>query len=1054
MDEADLLGDRIAIISDGQLKCIGSSLYLKQAYGAGYHLVCTAKRGTSKIADSIDVNALTRLIMSFVPVAKLESSVGAEVTYTMPSSDAKVFPDLLKALDDYSEVEDYGLSMTTMEEVFLAANGFSNLTDDDNNGETGGALDMPEKSADGPMTDVTSKHDMYDTSAKSADSVGETAVASVEMKPVAKSGMRQKLFQPSPLKTGMALKKQQYTAMVKKRYVHSKRDKGAVLCQWVFPIIFMVLAMVLAKTIKEDFDRPPLTFNINDLDTSSVPIQNLNAGNALADSVVTQLTQEFSPTLVTTVDPTTNFTLNWINTAYTDLEATIYPGYIIQTTNPTGGDDGSQLLFVTEYFQNLALHGSAIYLNVLNNAIARVYVPGMSITTTNHPLPLTAAARNERIEEGGQELAVAIFTIFAMSFLAASFVTFVVDERRTKAKHIQFVSGVDTVSFWLATYTWDLINYLIPVTVILIIIIGFQVEYYTGSNYGAVVCLFLLFGWSVIPLMYICSFGFKVPSTALASMILFNMLLGLATSLTTFIMDQYEDLEGVSEILGWVFMCVPHYCLGRGLMDISYNHLASQVAGYVSQNDLFSGGFNYSPQSALSWNVSGKNCLFMFLEGFVFFGIVLLIEYRFFIRKKPTKVRAIVLGCAQMCMPSSGSQSCMSMQSCIYLCVSNNIRITFKLFRPPGINGAGKTTTFKMLTGDLSVTSGNAYLENYSVVSALKKARKNIGYCPQFDALIGLMTGRETLQMYARLRGIQDKEVDDSVEAIIQMLQLEKWADRQAKTYSGGNKRKLSTGIALVGTPPIVFLDEPTTGMDPAAKRFLWNTLNDVRAQGLALVLTSHSMEEVSAICTRLAIMVNGEFRCLGNQQYLKNKYGDGYALVVKVNSDADVKPIREFITTNFPTSVLKEEYARMVSYQIDVKSDNMSLSEVFKKMSDAKETLNVDDFHVSQTSLEQVFIRFAKTDAALKSSTVSLEKLCEKDVIDDDEARVATTTAAGEPFVEHSNADDKDGLEKGSSSIQKRSDGNYGNHRDLDGESDGVVNADSDDEGVSGHVV
>ena len=108
------------------------------------------------------------------------------------------------------------------------------------------------------------------------------------------------------------------------------------------------------------------------------------------------------------------------------------------------------------------------------------------------------------------------------------------------------------------------------------------------------------------------------------------------------------------------------------------------------------------------------------------------------------------------------------------------------------------------------------------------------------------------------------------------------WLSRCAGTYSGGNKRKLSTAIALVGNPSIVFLDEPTSGMDPGARRFLWNTVLQMVRGGQAVVLTSHSMEECEALCTRLGIMVNGQFKCLGSIQHLKNRFGSGYSLTIR----------------------------------------------------------------------------------------------------------------------------------------------------------------------------
>ena len=159
-----------------------------------------------------------------------------------------------------------------------------------------------------------------------------------------------------------------------------------------------------------------------------------------------------------------------------------------------------------------------------------------------------------------------------------------------------------------------------------------------------------------------------------------------------------------------------------------------------------------------------------------------------------------------------------------------------------GVNGAGKTSTFKMLTGDVKISNGEAYIAGLSVKNELTKARQHIGYCPQFDGLDPFLTGWEHLELYARLRGIPEDKMRKVVRWSIKKLGLYEYSHIPAGTYSGGNKRKLSTAIALVGQPLVVFLDEPTTGMDPKARRFLWNCIIDIVKDKCAVVLTSHSM--------------------------------------------------------------------------------------------------------------------------------------------------------------------------------------------------------------------
>merc|ERR1719470_567052 len=115
--------------------------------------------------------------------------------------------------------------------------------------------------------------------------------------------------------------------------------------------------------------------------------------------------------------------------------------------------------------------------------------------------------------------------------------------------------------------------------------------------------------------------------------------------------------------------------------------------------------------------------------------------------------------------------------------------------------------------------------------------------------------------------------------------------------------------MALVGEPAVVFLDEPSTGVDPVARRNLWTIIERIQANGQAVVLTSHSMEECEALCDRLAIMVNGKFKCLGSTQHLKSRFGIGYSMMVKVEPTTETTSVKQFIENKFPGAILLEEH-------------------------------------------------------------------------------------------------------------------------------------------------
>ena len=180
-----------------------------------------------------------------------------------------------------------------------------------------------------------------------------------------------------------------------------------------------------------------------------------------------------------------------------------------------------------------------------------------------------------------------------------------------------------------------------------------------------------------------------------------------------------------------------------------------------------------------------------------------------------------------------------------------------------------------MLIGDIQPTRGSVCVAGFDVGSpnGMTAARKNVGFCPQTDPLLDRMTGRETLSMFAKLRGLPSKLADAEVERLLKLLTLTPYADKTTDEYSGGNKRKLTLGIALIGDPDVLLIDEACSGLDPAAQRKIWDLITRI-AEDRSVLLTTHSMDEAQALSSRTAIMVDGKLLCLGTLQHLKVRRG------------------------------------------------------------------------------------------------------------------------------------------------------------------------------------
>merc|ERR1719453_1019911 len=186
------------------------------------------------------------------------------------------------------------------------------------------------------------------------------------------------------------------------------------------------------------------------------------------------------------------------------------------------------------------------------------------------------------------------------------------------------------------------------------------------------------------------------------------------------------------------------------------------------------------------------------------------------------------------------------------------------------------------------------------------------------------MTARETLYMFARLKNLPEPTIAETVDELLEKVTLTPYADRPCGSYSGGNKRKLSLAIALVGDPAVVFLDEPSCGMDPVSRRHMWDIIAAERKKR-SIVLTTHSMEECEALCSRIGIMVGGRFRCLGSAQHLKSKFGGGYTLELRCDENRAAGAV-EAMKALFPGATLIKQHAN--HFQFDLPSSGLALAD------------------------------------------------------------------------------------------------------------------------------
>ena len=195
-----------------------------------------------------------------------------------------------------------------------------------------------------------------------------------------------------------------------------------------------------------------------------------------------------------------------------------------------------------------------------------------------------------------------------------------------------------------------------------------------------------------------------------------------------------------------------------------------------------------------------------------------------------------------------------------------------------GPNGAGKTTTLRMLTTLLPIDDGRATIAGFDVRTEPRAVRRRLGYVSQLGGADDLATGRENLVLQGRLYGGRHADVVRRAEHVMQVLDLTEFADRKVNSYSGGQRRRLDVALGIVHEPDVLFLDEPTTGLDPQNRANLWDQIRLLRERGTTVFLTTHYLEEADALCDRVMIMDHGRIVAEGTPQELKRRAPRGAA--------------------------------------------------------------------------------------------------------------------------------------------------------------------------------
>ncbi|KAL2789134.1 hypothetical protein BJX66DRAFT_238677 [Aspergillus keveii] len=963
LDEADLLADHIAILSKGVLKANGSSVELKNRLGSGYRI------------HVLNVPGSERATRARFQAVRKEAHFDETVYTVQSSAEAAHFVSEL----EQEGVTEYRVSGPTIEDVFLK---------------------------------VASELDL-DSSRESLDDAQVSSAESNEGDP-----QRGSLQLLTGKRIGLVL---QAWHLFRKRLTILRRNPLPYIAAFLIPVIAAGLVTLFLNGVPQPGCSGDDSFKTPE-STLADQWDDLLLVLGPSDRVQPELLESFFLSMSERLDSDTG------------------------DVNETGETSSFESHFrMVVNYPEFANYISANYENVTPGGIYlgdSLWEPTVAWKGDNANFPLAAIVQNvlNRLVTGmpiniGFEffdipsmpdifdvLQLIVYFGLAMSVYPALFALYPNIERLRNVRALHFSNGVRSLSLWLAYLSFDFCIVLAS-SVLAVIIFRAASEIWFHIEYLFVV--FFLYGLCGILCSYIVSictrsqlaaFAFAAGGQCVMFLIYFIAYMSILTYAPTENIDYYVEVAHFT-----IALVSPAGNLLRAMFTalnvfsiLCRGPAGREMASYPGEIGLYGGPILYlTCQSILLFAllvwIEGGSSMFSWLRP----------------KSKPQDVEEkepVDRDIAEEAARVSSTEDNLRL-----LHVSKTFKkfvavedITFgvgtgEVFALLGPNGAGKTTTISLIRGDIQPTrnGGEIFVDKVSVLKQRAAARSCLGVCPQFDAM-DQMTVLEHLIFYARIRGVPD--VTHNVREVMKAVGLTPFKHRMATKLSGGNKRKLSLGIALMGNPSVLLLDEPSSGMDAASKRVMWKTLAAV-APGRSIVLTTHSMEEADALAHRAGIMAR-RMLALGTTDALRSKFGNMYHVHIVHNqaphtSDEDMENIRDWVTENFAGAVIeqktyhgqlrfsvpaepshdkdKEKYTTTTaasdddksSTTHDVDSDQVhpislhsgvstlagsqgglelaktrsSVSKLFSRLEQDKAALGVEHYSVSQTTLDQVFL-------------------------------------------------------------------------------------------------
>ncbi|CAI2296517.1 unnamed protein product [Caenorhabditis sp. 36 PRJEB53466] len=931
MDEAERIGDWVFVMSHGRMAAAGSVHFLKQKFGEGMEMSMVLRSAATVELKEQRTIAL-KVCQTFIRTAKVKDERGETLEIIVPEAEKPKLAALLKCLEAISEknfwsphLEPLGAELKgTVQRLELLTIGIST------------------SSLEHVFVRIGDECDAILDGLKDRKEAHRTRFENlVHLK-------RQK---PYHFVLVFAMK---CVALLEKRLYYLYRNITQILIQFVLPMAVLWYFAVMFFNLKEDAAVKNM-IEIESLDLSVYPYSTVIVQQQLTND--TRL-MDYLTTFDNLQIIETDYSLNVSELVAEHSAGLQRLGFIIKVSNETE---------VSIYYNDESPKNAAILINLLATCMYLKLGPDLQFSTDLPHISSRVIWVLNQLRAGNNVfMDVLTWMILFATILAGAViqsVVFVSEERLARFTHQQTLTGLNSATYWAVTFFFDLITY----SVIVSFTMAFVIEYgaFETRELEIVLLLYSLF-FCLIPLVYIVSTLIDSPAKG------------------SFLLYMYCTVPYILFLVSWIVLTSTNkdsYKKWSQMAFRAFNPTIAMILGVMKVAAVsYGNSLKVVYRMADVWQFDGLIIELIFMASFsLFFTVILCVLTN-------RRVRRCCYWCTH-CKPKPRSRfHYKELEACAAvndeealiakldqkqkIVVIENLTKDFgktralnafsvaiaheECFGLLGANGAGKTTAFDIITGLKQASGGKVIVDGKNI-----KKRINVGYCPQFDALLDQISGRQTLRIMARLQGYRN--INKIVELVLECIGMKRHGDKMIKNCSGGQKRKLSVAVALISRAKCVVLDEPTAGIDPRARREIWDILHAIRVQcRSSILLTSHSMEECEALCTRIGVLRHGEMIAVGTSQALKSQYSNHFVMTFTLRGEVDREAVCTTVLAEMPHAELKTSDTSLglnLVWELPrLKTDKWSTK--YGEVEALAKKAQVADYLLTQASLEDTFIR------------------------------------------------------------------------------------------------